>query len=110
SALAILIGVVRRSWFGRQLTAVRDSELAAGTLGLPVRWVKLAVFALSGFIAGCSGALFGGLAGAVGGNQFDPLNSLVIVLFAFVGGITTVSGALIAGGLFALLTYAQTTF
>ena len=108
--LGIGIGVVRRSWFGRQLTAVRDSELAAGTLGLPVRWVKLAVFGLSGFIAGCAGALFGGLAGAVGGNQFDPLNSLVIVLFAFVGGITTVTGALIAGALFALLTYAQTTF
>jgi branched-chain amino acid transport system permease protein len=110
AVLAVGVGVVRRSWFGRQLTAVRDSELAAGTLGLRVRWVKLAVFGVSGFVAGCAGALFGGFAGAVDGNQFEPLNSLVILLFAFVGGITTVTGALIAGGLFATLTYAQTTF
>jgi branched-chain amino acid transport system permease protein len=105
-----IIGVVRRSWFGRQLTAIRDSELAAGTLGLRVRWAKLLSFALSAFIAGCAGALFGGLSGAVDGNQFDPLNSLVIVLFAFVGGITSVTGAAIAGGLFALLSYAQATY
>jgi branched-chain amino acid transport system permease protein len=110
AVLGVTVGIVRRSWFGRQLTAVRDSELAAGTLGLPVRTVKLVVFAFSAFIAGCAGALFGGLSGVVGGTQFDPLNSLVILLFAFVGGITTVSGAALAGALFALLVYAQTAF
>ncbi|HEY9557005.1 MAG TPA: ABC transporter permease, partial [Acidimicrobiales bacterium] len=51
--LAVVVGVVRRSWFGRQLTAVRDSELAAATLGVRVRTVKVVVFAFSGFIAGC---------------------------------------------------------
>ncbi len=110
AGFAVVVVAVRRSWFGRQLTAIRDSELAASTLGLRVRWAKLAVFALSGFIAGCAGALFGGFAGAVDGNQFDPLNSLVILLFAFVGGITTITGAAIAGGLFAVLTWAQTAY
>ena len=33
AVLGIMVGVVRRSWFGRQLTAIRDSELAAATLG-----------------------------------------------------------------------------
>jgi branched-chain amino acid transport system permease protein len=108
--LAVLLGVVRRSWFGRQLTAVRDSELAGATLGMRVRTTKLIVFGLSAFIAGCSGALFGGLSGAVQGSQFDPVNSLVLLLFAFVGGITTASGALTAGALFAGLGYAQATF
>jgi branched-chain amino acid transport system permease protein len=107
AVLAVGVGLLRRSWFGRQLTAVRDSELAAATLGLRVKRVKVIVFAASAFIAGCSGALFGGLAGAVQGTQFEPVNSLVIVLFAYVGGITTVFGALVAGALFALLTYAQ---
>jgi branched-chain amino acid transport system permease protein len=108
--LAVTVGVLRRSWFGRQLTAVRDSELAAATLGLRVRRVKVAIFVVSGFIAGCSGALFGGLGGAVQGSQFEPVNSLVIVLFAYVGGITTVAGALLAGVLFAALSYAQATY
>jgi branched-chain amino acid transport system permease protein len=110
SALAILLGVVRRSWFGRQLTAVRDSELASATLGLPVRSTKLVVYAFAAFIAGCAGSLYGGLSGAVQGTQFDPVNSLVILLFAYVGGITSVAGALLAGALFALLSYAEATF
>jgi branched-chain amino acid transport system permease protein len=108
--LAVLVGSVRRSWFGRQLTAIRDSELAAGTLGLKVRRAKAVAFALSGFVAGCAGALFGGLSGAVQGSQYDPVFSLVILLFAFVGGITSITGALLAGVLFALLSYAQATF
>jgi len=107
SVIAVGIGALRRSWFGRQLTAIRDSELAAATLGLRVRRVKVAIFALGAFIAGCAGALFGGSAGAVQGTQFEPVTSLVIVLFAFVGGITTVGGALLAGVLFALLGYAE---
>ncbi|HEU5083633.1 MAG TPA: ABC transporter permease [Acidimicrobiales bacterium] len=105
--LAVSVGALRRSWFGRQLTAIRDSELAAATLGLRVRAVKVAIFTFSAFIAGCAGALFGGASGAVQGTQFEPVTSLVIVLFAFVGGITTVGGALIAGVLFALLGYAE---
>jgi branched-chain amino acid transport system permease protein len=108
--LAIAVGVVRRSWFGRQLTAIRDSELAAATLGMRVRWAKVGIFAFSAFIAGCAGALFGGMNGTADGTQFDPINSLVIVLYAFVGGITTVTGAAIAGGLFAALVYAQSTY
>jgi branched-chain amino acid transport system permease protein len=108
--LAVVVGVVRRSWFGRQLTAIRDSEMAAATLGLNVRSTKVVAFALSGFIAGCAGALYGGMAGAVQGSQFDPVQSLVILLFAYVGGITTVLGAGIAGAVFALLSYAEATY
>lgn len=108
--LGLLVIAVRGSWFGRQLTAIRDSELAAATLGLRVRWVKVAIFALSAFIAGCAGSLFGGMNNTVDGSQFEPVNSLLILLFAFVGGITTVSGAAVAGGLFALLSYAQATY
>ncbi|MCU1488166.1 MAG: livH 4 [Actinomycetia bacterium] len=107
AVLAVVVGLVRRSWFGRQLTAVRDSELAAATLGLRVRRTKVVVFAFSAFIAGCAGALFGGLTSAVQGSHFDPVSSLVILLFAYVGGITTIFGALLAGMLFALLGYAQ---
>ncbi|MEX2293873.1 MAG: ABC transporter permease [Acidimicrobiales bacterium] len=107
---AVGIGAVRRSGLGRQLTAVRDSELAAATLGLRVRHAKVAIFAVSGFIAGCAGALYGGLAGAVQGSQFEPVNGLVILLFAYVGGITSVAGALVAGILFAGLSYTEATF
>lgn len=109
SLLALAVVGLRRSWFGRLLTAVRDSELAAATIGIPVRTAKVVIFAVGGFIAGCAGSLFAGMSGAVQGLQFEPVNSLVILLFAYVGGVTTVSGALTAGGLFALLSYAEST-
>ncbi len=107
AVLAIAVVAIRQSWFGRQLTALRDSELASATLGMSVRRAKLAIFTFSGFVAGCAGGLFGGLSGAVQGVQFEPVNSLVILLFAYVGGITSITGALVAGILFALLNYAQ---
>lgn len=110
SVLAVLLGVLRRSWFGRRLTAIRDSELAAASLGMRVRATKVAIFACSGFVAGIAGGLFGGYTGAAQSMQFDPVNSLVILLFAYVGGITSVAGALIAGALFAFLNYAESTF
>jgi branched-chain amino acid transport system permease protein len=105
--LALGVVAIRRSWCGRALTAVRDSEVAAATLGMRVRWAKVAIFGVSSFIAGCAGALFGGMVATAVGTHFDPLNSLIIVLFAFVGGITTITGAVFAGVLFALLNYAQ---
>lgn len=107
---SLMLVAVRRGRWGRYLVALRDSELAAATVGLPVRRTKVFVFSAAAFIAGCGGALFGGLAGAVNGAQFEPVSSLVIVLFAFVGGVTTISGAAVAGGLFALLSYMEATY
>lgn len=106
------IGLValRRSSFGRVQTATRDSEAATATLGVSIRRTKLISFVVSAFIAGCAGSLFGAFQGSVGSIQFEPVNGLVIVLFAFVGGITSIFGALLAGALFALLSFVQSTY
>jgi branched-chain amino acid transport system permease protein len=98
---------IKRGAFGRRLAAMRDSQAACATLGLDVRRTKLAVFCLSAFIAGVAGSLFGGLQQSVSDVPFEPLNNIVLFLFAVVGGITTVSGALIGGALFAYLPYVQ---
>ena len=50
------------------------------------------------------------MSGTVDGTQFEPVNSLVIVLFAFVGGITTVAAPPSPAALFALLVYAESTY
>jgi branched-chain amino acid transport system permease protein len=98
---------LKRGPFGRRLAAMRDSQAACATLGLDVRRTKLFVFATSAFVAGLAGALFGGLNSTAGSIQFDPINNIVLFLFAVVGGITTVTGALIGGALFALLPVVQ---
>ena len=108
--VAVALLAVKRGSFGRRLAALRDSQAACATLGLDVRRVKLAVFAASAFIAGLAGALFGGLKSPADQIQFNPINNIVLLLFAVVGGVTTVSGAFIGGALFALLPYVQSEY
>lgn len=111
AAMFALVGIgvlgIRRSSFGRRLSAIRDSPAACATLGLDIRRTKLVVFCTSSAIAGFAGGLFGGVNVSVGTIDFDSVNNVVLFLFAFVGGITTVTGALIGGILFALLPLVQ---
>jgi branched-chain amino acid transport system permease protein len=80
---AVAVLAIRRGRWGRQLTAVSDSEAAAATLGLDPRVTKVVVFSASAGLAGLSGALYGGLQG-----------SLSLLLALRIGGVSTVTGAL----------------
>lgn len=110
AVVGMVVLVLKRGPFGRRLAALRDSQAACATLGLDVRRTKLVVFGASAFIAGVAGALYGGLNGTAGTIQFEPINNIVLFLFALVGGVTTVSGALIGGSLFALLPFVQSEY
>jgi branched-chain amino acid transport system permease protein len=105
AVMAVAILALKRGSIGRRLAAMRDSQAACATLGLDVRRTKLVVFSMSAFIAGVAGSLFGGLNAFNGVLLFDPINNIVLLLFAVVGGITTVTGALLGGALFALVPY-----
>ena len=52
-ALALLL--LRRGVLGRLLIAMRDSPAACGTLGLDMRWFRVALFGLSAGMAGLAG-------------------------------------------------------
>ena len=94
-ALGVL--AVRRGRYGRQLAALNDSPAACATLGLNINYTKLVVFAGSAGLAGLSGALFGGLRTSVGPNDFVALGSLLLLLSLRIGGVNTVTGALVGG-------------
>jgi len=95
--MASLVLAIRRGSFGRLLAAMKDSPAACATLGLDLTRTKVGVFALSAAMAGVGGALFGGLRGSIGPNDFIYIQSLVILLMVTIGGITTVSGAFLGG-------------
>ena len=56
----VSLNIVNSMW-GRALISIRDSEVAAQAMGVPIFRAKLIVFVFSGFAAGVSGALFASL-------------------------------------------------
>jgi len=98
--LALCIGIVvaiRRGTTGRQLAALRGSELAAASIGIDPRRLKILVFALSAGIAGVGGAVYGSLESSVSADDFNTLLSLVFVVVVATVGVYTVEGAVEAG-------------
>ena len=112
--LAVLFAVtgaavlaLRRGPFGRRLSAMSDSPAACATLGLNLVATKLAVFTLSAAMAGFAGVFFAGFKGSASPIDFQLLQSLILLLLVTIGGINTVSGALIGGLVFALFPVMQ---
>lgn len=96
-AMALFLLLLRRGPLGRVLIAMRDSPAACGTLGLDMRWFRVALFGLSAGLAGLAGGLFAGLRGTIGAADFQYFNSLPLLLLAVVCGVTSVTGATLGG-------------
>jgi branched-chain amino acid transport system permease protein len=95
--LGLLVANVRRSSLGQRMLAVRSNERAAAAAGINVRSTKLAGFGIAAFIAGMAGALYAYNFGSVSSSRFGALAALGLIAFTYFGGITMVSGAVIAG-------------
>jgi branched-chain amino acid transport system permease protein len=95
--MCVFVANLRRTNFGQRMLAVRSNERAAAAAGISVRNVKLAAFALSSLIAGIAGAMYAYNFGSISANRFSALTALGLIAFAYIGGITMVSGAIIGG-------------
>ena len=91
---------LRRSRLGEQMLAVRANERAAAAAGVNVAAMKLSAFAISSFFAALGGALIAFNLGTYGTDTFGIFASLTVLAFAYLGGISTVGGAITAGTLF----------
>jgi ABC-type branched-subunit amino acid transport system ATPase component/ABC-type branched-subunit amino acid transport system permease subunit len=107
--LCVMVGLLRRGRLGQRMLAVRSNERAAAAAGISPRNVKLAAFAISALIAGIAGSLYAYNFGSVSVDRFDAVTALSLIAFAYVGGITLISGAAFAGLIStqALLPYAM---
>ena len=92
---------------GRVLRAIRDAESRTRFLGYRVDTYKLWVFVLSAVLAGVAGALYVPQVGIINPGEFEPINSIEVVIWVAVGGRGTLWGA-VAGAV--LVNYAKTWF
>lgn len=77
------------------MLAVRSNERAAAAAGLSVRNVKMTAFVISSFIAASAGVLYAYNFASVPIDRFDVVIALTFVAWSFIGGITTIGGALL---------------
>ncbi|MBA2953805.1 branched-chain amino acid ABC transporter permease [Nocardioides sp. MAH-18] len=90
---------IKRSRLGRAFMAVRDKDLAAGVVGIPVTRTKTTAFAISSAFAGVSGSLLAAYMGYVTPAQWSLTLSIDFIAMAVIGGAGTIAGALL-GALF----------
>jgi ABC-type branched-subunit amino acid transport system ATPase component/ABC-type branched-subunit amino acid transport system permease subunit len=104
--LAAAVHRLRNSGIGRAMMAVRDNETSAASMGVSPRRIKLLAFVIAGMIAAMAGYFYGGL--LVSFNQpgvFAPELSLALVGLVILGGVTTITGAVLGALQIKGLTY-----
>jgi branched-chain amino acid transport system permease protein len=92
----VFMAALIRSAFGRSCRAVRDNEIAAQAMGIPVARIKITSFTISSFIAGAGGALLGHLMTTIDPKMFTFSLTYNILLIVVLGGIGSITGSVIA--------------
>jgi branched-chain amino acid transport system permease protein len=95
---AVLYIVARRILSGplqRALVATRDNQLVAAVMGVDRAALTTATFAMSSLYAGVAGSLYAMIVGFVSPDTFSLMMSLSLFVGAVIGGITSISGAIV---------------
>lgn len=98
-----LTGNVLRAPTGRAWVAIRDSEIAAQSMGVHLARYKTLAFAYSAGLMGAAGALFAHKIGFLAPDIFTVLLSIQFLLMVVVGGLGSLHGALYGAVFVALL-------
>jgi branched-chain amino acid transport system permease protein len=105
-ALTIVVVLTALTWrlvntqTGHNFIAVRDNELAAKVIGVPVLRTKLLAFAISSFIVGVAGVLWAfAYLRTVEPAGFNLDRSFQIVFIIIIGGLASIRGAFFGAAL-----------
>ncbi|MFC4638835.1 ABC transporter permease [Deinococcus hohokamensis] len=109
--VALFAWVMRRTVFGRQVLAVGGNEAAARLAGVPVGRVKLAVYGISGLLAGLAGLIVIAINASSDANQvglnmeLDAIAAAAVGGTALTGGRATILGTLLGALIIQLIRY-----
>ncbi|MCC6608712.1 MAG: branched-chain amino acid ABC transporter permease [Burkholderiales bacterium] len=104
AVLALLAKNLVRSETGRAFMAVRDMDVAASVIGIPLMKTKLLAFAISSFYCGVAGALYAyTYLGTVEPEAFNLELSFRILFMIIIGGVGSVLGSFLGAAFIVLL-------
>ena len=91
------------SRIGRAFVAVRDSEVAAESLGIDLLRYKALAFGISGFYAGVAGGLYSALLNFVAPEGYDLFQMIIQKSTIVVGGMGSIAGSVIGASIIILV-------
>jgi len=91
-----------RSPTGRAMIAIRDSEIAAQSMGVNLAKTKTIAFAISAAVTGLAGALYAHRLGYISPEAYTILLSVEFLLLIVVGGLGSIHGA-VFGAIFIIV-------
>ncbi|MHB1395110.1 MAG: branched-chain amino acid ABC transporter permease [Clostridia bacterium] len=92
---------LNNSRIGRAWTAIREDELAARTMGVPVVRMKLLAFTIGAAFAGMMGVLFAAKQTFIDPSSFGFMESIGILAMVIMGGMGNIAGVIV--GAFAVV-------
>lgn len=93
--LAIIVSIrLNNSKIGRAWTSIREDELAARTMGVPIVKFKILSFCIGAFFAGTMGVVFAAKQTYVDPSSFQFLESITILAIIILGGIGSIPGVI----------------
>ena len=110
--VAVVVLLARRlanSCHGRSLTAIREDEVAAESMGVDTTAYKVRAFVVSSFFAGVAGGLFAHFVPVINPGSFTFVKSTEVVVMIVAGGLGSTTGAVIAAVALTLLPEALRT-
>lgn len=91
------------SKFGRNLTAIRENEMAASAVGINAFRAKRMSFTFSAIFAGWAGALYGGYLMYIYPASFNLAKSCELITTTVIGGLGSLTGSVIGAVLVTVL-------
>ncbi len=104
----IVLFVVRRirdSRLGRAWIALREDEIAAVSMGIPLVRTKLLAYAIGAAFGGISGVFLGDFDQTVNASQFQFTFSIFVLSMVIVGGLGSIGGAVLGALLLSYINY-----
>jgi branched-chain amino acid transport system permease protein len=95
--LTIAARNLTRTRIGRALVAIRDSEIAAETMGVNINYYKTLAFAISAFYTGLAGGLMAFVIGFINPNSFNFILSILFLAMVVIGGLGSILGSIMGG-------------
>ncbi|MFX1375756.1 MAG: branched-chain amino acid ABC transporter permease [Promethearchaeota archaeon] len=92
--------IIVKSKMGTIFNSIRDDQVAAEASGINTTKYKLIAFMISSFFAGIAGGLYMVKLPTVSYGNFNALYSFTAIIFAAIGGIASITGAVVGSFLY----------